>query len=956
MKRLVFIIPLMLALTLSGQIKTFKLENGLTVIVNEDSTTPSVFGSIVVKAGSVDEPEDATGLAHYLEHMLFKGSQNIGTTDWQMEKSHYEKIIELYDQLGQVPEAERETIQIKINEESLLAGKYTVNNEFSNLIQAMGGTSLNAATSYDMTYYFNVFPSFMLEKWLVLQADRFENPVFRGFQAELETVYEEKNMYSDDSFQVLFEEFNNNLYGEGNPYARSIIGLTEHLKTPSLSKLLEFYHTYYTPSNMALVLSGDIKADDAKRLVEETLGKWEPKNEIQRVKIQEPVFEKKTTVKRKLTPMPVLMMGYKGVPSGSDDTYKLAVLNSVLTNRNRTGLLDKIVLDGDVQNISVSVSSHRQAGGISIIGIPVFDGMQRSYGSLNGVEKSILKSLEQLKAGKVDDWLIESVKDELIMTFELSKESNLNYGMLLAQAYGSDRSIEEYENYIKLIQQITKNDVIEVAKRYFDTPYLAFQSMVGEPKKDKLPKPKYKPIVPATGQTSEFAKQWLDQKVAVPPFKPIDFNTDFSKGELAKGVTLFHTQYPESNIFSLTIKYGAGSAEIPGLDFSVNLMNRAGIMAQYTPYELKKEFSKLGCTVNFSNDKSYTYVTLRGKESSLARACQLLSRTYLMPSLDERQLNSLIGNQLGSRSMEVRNKDVQAQALSEYLRYGKNSSFLNRLTNAEVLELTVSKLAANFIMATQYETSVHYTGQYTYDQVKKMLTNNLAFPSNLKPSTSPVSTPTAEYAENTIYLLNNNNARQGDIYIFLSGDEYQLEQRPVIDAFNQYFGGGFNGLVLQELRELRSFAYTASANYSTPPVPKQKSMFTGYIGTQGDKTLDALNEFLRLINTMPQYPERMDNIQDYLFQATVTSSPSKRQLTQVVESWMKTGYTEDPRVKLADEYNNITFDDILKFYNQKFSDKPIAIGIVVNRKMIDRKQLNSLGKVVNLNTSKIFKY
>lgn len=956
MKRLSFLLFLFITVTLQGQISSFELGNGLTVVVNEDSTTPSIFGCIVVKAGSVDEPEEATGLAHYLEHMLFKGSQNVGTTDWDKESEHYNNIIALYDQLAEAPEGQREAIQLKINEESLKAGEYTVNNEFSNLIQAMGGTSLNAATGYDMTYYFNAFPSFMLKKWLTLQADRFENPVFRGFQAELETVYEEKNMYSDNAFAVLGEEFNQHLYGENSPYARSIIGFTEHLKTPSLSKLIDFYNTFYVPSNMALILSGDITADVAKKLVEESLGQWEFKQKINRTKIEESKITENISIKKKITPMPVLMMGYNGVKSNSEDSYKLEVLSSILSNSNNTGILDKIVLDGDLQGVSVSVTSQRQAGGITILGVPVYDGLQRSYGSLKSVEKYILAGLEQVMNGQIDDWLVESVKDEMIMSFEMSKESNLSYGMMLAQAYANDEPLEEFESYVEQINQISKEDVTAVAKKYFDAPYIAMQSLTGEPKKDKLEKPKYKPIVPAVGQSSSFAKEWLAEKVEVPPFKPIDFSNDFLNGELAPGVTLYHTDYPESNIFSLTIKYGAGSAVIPGLDFSVSLMNRAGIMAQHTPYELKKEFSKLGCTVNFSNSKSYTYVTLRGKESSLAKACQLLSRTYLMPSLDEKQINSLKGNQLGSRSMESRNKDLQSDALSEYLMYGEKSSYLNRLSNTEVLELTVSNLAAKFIEATHFETSVHYTGKLPYNKVKELLTGNLAFPSNLKPSSSPVETPMAQYDENTIYFYNNRNARQGDIYLFIPGDEYKLAQTSVINGFNQYFGGGFSGLVLQELRELRSFAYTASAYYNTPAVPNQKSMFTGYIGTQGDKTLDAINEFLRLINDMPQYPERMDNIKDYLFQATVTSSPSKRQLTQVVEGWTKAGYTEDPRLKWVNEYNELAFDDILNFYNQNLKAKPIAIGIIANRKLVDSKQLKSLGKVVNLSSSKIFKY
>jgi predicted Zn-dependent peptidase len=251
---------------------------------------------------------------------------------------------------------------------------------------------------------------------------------------------------------------------------------------------------------------------------------------------------------------------------------------------------------------------------------------------------------------------------------------------------------------------------------------------------------------------------------------------------------------------------------------------------------------------------------------------------------------------------------------------------------------------------------VHYTGQFSYKEVQDLLKSNLAFPANLKPSSSPVSTPTAQYSENTIYLLNNKNARQSDVYIFMQGEAYDLAQRHIIDAFNQYFGGGFNGLVLQELRELRSFAYTASANYSIPAVPGRKAMFTGYIGTQGDKTIDAINEFVKLINDMPQYSERMGNIKDYLFQATLSSSPSKRQLTQVVESWMKTGYTEDPRIELVKEYSSVSFDDVFDFYTKKIKTKPIAIAVVVDTKMLDKKQLGSFGKVEEVKKSKIFKY
>ncbi|MDD2196718.1 MAG: hypothetical protein PHW91_05970, partial [Bacteroidales bacterium] len=535
------------------------------------------------------------------------------------------------------------------------------------------------------------------------------------------------------------------------------------------------------------------------------------------------------------------------------------------------------------------------------------------------------------------------------------KESNSNYGMLLVQGFANDRPLSDHEKYVEIINAITKEDIVALAKKYFDAPYIAFQSLIGEPKKDKISKPDYKPIVPAQGR-SNFAKQWIDEEVGVPPFKPIDFKKDLSMSELAPGVKLFHAENPANDIFSLILVYGVGSNKIPELNFSVNLMNRAGIMALHTPYELKKEFSDLGCVVYFSNDRNNTYVRLTGKEENLAKACQLLSKSYLLPSLDEKQLNSLIGGEIGRRSYEKKDKDSQSRALRQYLIYGAKSSYLNRLTNTEVLELSVSKLAGGFIKATQYETSVHYTGKLPSDKVKGILINNLAFPSNLKPSVSNEEIPTVKYNETTIFLYNNRSVRQSDIFIYIPGEKYETSQKPIIDGFNQYFAGGFNGLVMQELRELRSLAYTAAAGYSIPSAPSQKAMLNGYIGTQGDKTQDAVNEFISLITDMPEHPERIATIKNYLEQATVNVTPSIRQRTMLVENWMDYGYDKDPRTEWVSKYKELEFSDLLSFYNTYINNKPIGIAIVANGKDVDKKELKKIGTLKRVDSNKIFKY
>ena len=955
MKKIALLMGFMLvSAALFAQLTEFKLKNGLTVIVSEDHSTPSVFGCVVVRAGSVDEPTEATGTAHYLEHVMFKGSQKLGTLNWEAEKVHYDKIIALYDQLAATPEEGRAAIQQQINEESIKASTYSINNEYQDLIQAIGGTALNASTGHDVTQYFNVFPSYQLKKWLELNADRFEAPVFRGFQAELETVYEEKNKYSDDPFSSLSDLFLKEIFGEECPYSRPIIGYSEHLKTPSISKLIKYYNTFYVPENMALVLAGDVNVEEARQLAEQTVGRWPKRPLPQRTAIQQPVLEKNRIVKNKLTPVPVVLMGFSGAASTDADRYKLEVLEGVLSNRTQTGLLDKLSLDGDAMQVSLNMVSFRQAGLIMVQGIPVFDMAQMRFSSLKTLEGNIMKTIKSLMDGQVDDWLVQSVKDNLIMTYELSKESHTNNGMILAGAFANGISLDELQSYPERIKAITKDDVIAMAKKYFDRPYLSMQSLQGTAKKDKIAKPSYKALTPAKGR-SEYAKAWLNEEVKVPEFKPIDFAKDIKQGELAKGANMYYVNNPQNDIFSLTIKYGAGTSDIRGLEHAVGLMNQAGIMAQYTPYELKREFSKLGCTVQFYASDHETFVTMRGKEANLARACQMLSRMLLMPSLDEKQMSRIIGNAIGARQVEAKNKEAQKDALSEYLYHGGASEYLNRLSNSEIQAFRVSQLAADFIKATQYETEVHYVGKSSFDVAKATISKNLAFPANLKPAMKS-ETPLANYTENTILLLNNKEARQGDVYLYVHGDEYNKQQRAVIDAFNQYFGGGFNGLVVQELRELRSFAYTASGHYRYPDYDKETSYLRGYIGTQADKVNDAIEEFVKLIAELPQHPERINNIKDYLALANISSTPSVRSKTQVVANWLDQGYTQDPRIDLLKGYKAMSFDSIMTFYNQHIKGRPIAIAIVVNTKNIDKERLKKFGKVIELKPSNVFKY
>ncbi|PKQ65635.1 hypothetical protein BZG02_01120 [Labilibaculum filiforme] len=958
MKKLLSITVLLLfiATSIMAQTTSYKLKNGLTIILNEDHQQPSIYGCIVTKSGSKDDPSDATGLAHYLEHVLFKGTSEIGTTNWEQEKVHYDKIIALYDDLEKTTvEEDINRIQKEINEESLLAGKFTIANEFSNIIQSIGGTSLNAGTGFDMTQFYNNFPAGQLEAWLEIYSNRFVHPVFRGFQAELETVYEEKNMYSDSPFSVLGEEFNSAYYGEKTPYGRPIIGFTEHLKKPSLSKLIKHYEKFYVPGNMGLILSGDFNSENAKKLIENTFGKWDAKPLPIRKPITKASLNGNKKVKIKVTPIPVAIWGFPAVESGNKDEIALDIMCRLLSNNEQTGILDKYVIDGDIQNISVGLDSKINDGLLQILSVPIFDYNQLNFTPLSAVEKMIFKGIEELKSGTFEEWTLSAIQDKMCTDFELAKESGNSTGRILASMFASHQTIEDFDKYPTKVQSVTKDDILKVANEYLTDNYLSLFSSRGKAEKDKIEKPEIKPIEPSKGSVSDFSK-----KIAIiAPLEKtpqyFDLNKDITKETIADKVNLYYNQNSKNNVFSLTLKYGVGNIEIPTLDLATSLMNKAGIMAMFTPHELKKEFAKISCSYYFSNDENYTYVTLTGQEQNLAQACQLLSRTYILPALDDKQMDQLLGSIIGSRRMEKDEKDSQSSAIEEYLKYHENSPELTRLSNEDLKSLTKSTLTADFIKATQYETSIHYVGKKPFKEVKETLMANLAIPSGLKESNSPQLIEDFNYSENTIYFLNNSDARQSDVHLVLLGENFNLDQQPIINAFNQYFGGGFNGIVLQELRELRSFAYTAQAMYSTPDITNKPAHLNGYIGVQADKTADAVTEFIKLIRELPEKPERIENIRSYLVQATLSNKPSFRYLSQNIEEWQRLGYNEDPSKSKIASYSDMTFNDILDFYKKNIQNKPIAIAIVGNKKLVDIKKLEEIAKITYLNPNKIFK-
>lgn len=960
MKKFAFIL-LVLAfsfphLLLAEGLKSFKLKNGLSVYIWEDSTQTDVFGMVAVRTGSVDDPDNYTGLAHYLEHVMFKGTERVGALDWFNEQPIYQNIIAKYDERAKESDPIKKlAIDKEINELSVSQSKISISNEFSTLVESIGGTGLNAGTSFDMTMYHNSFPEFQLERWLELYSSRLINPVFRTFQAELENVYEEYNMYSDSKSSQLSNFILSNIFA-GHPYERPIIGLGDHLKNPQLNKLIEFYDQYYVPENMALILVGDIKTEDVVKVIARKFGRLPAKPLQQIDRKPAPAIKGRKELSTSIGDNPEAMLVFNGVPENHEDKLKLQVCLEILSNGNRTGLLDKLSLDGDLMYASASLLSLNEDGRIVISAIPSYDIGQRRYESFKYVEKLLMNQIGNLKSGKIESWLLQSIKDKMCRINDLQLESSTAIGNMLANSFTCGVGIDKIINHDSIVQSITMEDINMVANKYLNDNILAIHVEQGKaPKKDKLPVgERNKAVESSLGKESSY-KTWF-ATIPTGPVNEVFINFDDVK--IAKINDLSHLYYMENKVngvFSMTLKYGAGTRLFPRLGMSISLMNDAGIMASYDAQEFKREMSMLNATCSYRCDDDYTYVVVNGEESRLQEICDLISKQILIPKLDEKQMNNIKGRLVQSRYQEFEDPDVLKSAMQEYLLYGSKSDYLVRMTEDEILNSSFSELTGDFQRATSYAAEIHYTGKRSFVDVTSILGAHLPLKVGEIASESPMNKPTTKYEQTIIYFLPCKDLRQSEIMFFINGSSFNPKSSPNYSIFNQYFDGGFGGLVLNEIREKKSMAYHASGKFEIPRRNGDNTFFFGKVGTLNEKALEAISLYMNLINDMPLVPERIPIIKDYLHKSLITDKPTFRYASQTFESYKLLGFNQDPAKFIVPAVDGMSFEDVNDFYLNNLKGKPVAIGIVGDPRLIDLKVLEKYGKVKRLNSSDLFK-
>ena len=931
--------------------KIYTLDNGLKVYMSVNKETPRIQTYIAVKVGGKNDPSETTGLAHYFEHLMFKGSQNFGTSDYAAEKPLLDEIEALFEVYRNTEdEAERAALYHKIDSVSYLASGYAIPNEYDKLMSVIGADGTNAYTSTDMTVYVEDIPSNQIENWARVEADRFMNPVLRGFHTELETVYEEKNMSLTNDFRKALENLDGMLFPD-HPYGtQTVLGTQEHLKNPSITNIKNYHKTYYVPNNMAICLSGDFDPDKMVSIIEKYFGQMQPNENLSELKLEtKSVIETPQSKDVYGIDSELLMMGWKYPGAGTDDALVASVVSYILYNGS-AGLID---LDLNQQQKVLGAQSEAytrpDAGEFILLAEP------KQGQTLEQARDLLLEEVAKLRNGEFDEAVIEGTINNLKMSQMQLMEENSDRADMYVQSFINGTDWADEVAWLDNLSKVTKQDVVDWANKYLgDNNYAVVYKRFGEDKNvQKVSAPKITPIKANRDAQSAFLAEI--QASQVDPIEPVfvDYEKDMKIFD-AEGLEVLYTENKINDIATLMYRFNIGTENDPALNLAFNYLSYLGTPTM-TAEEIAQKMYQLACSYGLYSGSSVTSITLTGLDENFPEAMKIVEDLAYNAIPDENILANMKADMLKSRADAKLNQSGCFSALQRYVFYGPEFIDKTTLSNDEIMALTSEELLSKVrnLLGCQHE--VVYYGPDSESEVSALLKENHVIAEDLKPLEKTYSTylPTPEskvymvqYDAKQIYYLQYSNR----------GEKFDMAAEPYIDMYNEYFGGGMNAIVFQEMREARGLAYSSQARLMEPSFKDDTYMYYAFIATQNDKMKTAIEAFDEIINDMPQSQAAFDVAKDALVSRMRTDRIVRSGILSKYMSDRELGITEPREKQIFETVQTLTFEDVKATQEKWVKDRTYVYGVLGDIKYLDTKYLNTLGPVQVLSLEEIFGY
>lgn len=933
--------------------RIYTLDNGLKVYMSVNRDEPRINAHIAVRVGSKNDPSSTTGLAHYFEHLMFKGTESFGTQNYSLEKpllDEIERLFEIYR--NTTDEEERTAIYHQIDSVSYEASKYAIPNEYDKLMAAIGASGTNAYTSYDVTCYTENIPSNELENWAIIQADRFANNVIRGFHTELETVYEEKNMSLTDDIGKMYDTMFASLF-RNHPYGRqTVLGSQQHLKNPSITNIKNYYKEWYVPNNMAICISGDLDPDRTIRIIEKYFGTLQPNPDLKKLtfKPEDPITEPIVTEVRGLE-SPKVLVAWRFPGANDPDNTKLGLMGEILYN-GTAGLIDI-----NVNQPQRVLSLYGGVYSLADYSVLMFIGEPRPGQTLDEVKDIILEQVDILRKGEFDESLLTATANNYKLRQMQMTESSAGMVNAYVNSFINGEDWSATVNLVDNISAITKDELVAYANTCLGDDNYVEVLKLQAPDSDieKIEKPAITPILTNRDTSSQFLRDIMAREVT--PIEPVfvDFGKDMSILTAKSGIPVLYKQNTVNGIFQLVYVFETGSNTDKLLSYAMQYLDYLGT-EDMSPVEYKQAFYNLACSYSIIPGADVTYAVVGGLAENMEEAVTLFEKLVAEASANPDALSAMKTNILQQRANAKHEQASNFRMLQMYGVYGKDNPLRTDLSERELRNLTDRTLLDRIHNLFDYEHKVLYYGPLTGGEAVSSVNALHHVPEELIPLdatkkyreqlTKENRVLLAPYESNQIYLFSFSN----------NGETYDPAKVPAATMYNAYFGGGMNGIVFQEMREARGLAYSASAYYSLPSEKDGYCIYTDFIATQNDKMTDALDAFNSIINDMPVSQNAFDIAKESLLTNIRTQRTIKSNVLWAYLEAQKLGLDYDINRDIYNSVLDYTLQDVIDFQQSTVKDRTYTICILGDPENLDLKSLEKYGKLTRLSTDEIFGY
>lgn len=932
--------------------RIYTLDNGLKVYLTVNKETPRIQTYIAVRVGGKNDPAETTGLAHYFEHLMFKGTQKFGTQNYEKEKPMLDEIERLFEVYRKTTdEAERKAIYHQIDSVSYEASKYAIPNEYDKLMAAIGANGTNAYTGFDQTVYVEDIPSNQIDNWAKIQADRFENNVIRGFHTELETVYEEKNMSLTSDGRKVYEAILSALFPD-HPYGtQTVLGTQENLKNPSITNIKNYHDVWYVPNNMAICMSGDFDPDQTIEIINKYFGHLKPNPELPKLPVTHESPIKAPVVKEILgVDAENVTLGWRfpGAASAEED---LLNLTGEIINNGKAGLLDV-----DLVQQQKVLSCYAGTYGMSDYNAFVMSGRPKQGQTLDEVKDLFLAEIDKLKKGDFDEDLLEAAINNYKLMQMYRLDNNDSRADMFVSAFINGIDWKDEVAQLDRLSKVTKQQIVDFSNKYFGDNYAIVYKREGkDPNEKKMEKPKITPIVMNRDSSSAFLKEI--QLAEVAPIEPVflDYEKDLQKLTAKSDIPVLYKQNMTNDIFSLMYVFEMGNNNDKAMGTAFEYMKYLGT-SKKSLQEINEEFYRLACYFSVFPGSDRTYVMLEGLKENMPKAMALFEEILADAQVNKEAYDNLAGDILKKRSDAKLNQSQNFNKLIQYAIWGPQSPATHVLSTADLQQMNPQELVDRIHKINSYEHKILYFGPETPQALLDLIKQYHNVPEKLNPVPAEAEFK-QQITEGNKVLLAQYDAKQ--IYysaVSNRGEKFDPAIQPTLNMYNEYFGGGMNAIVFQEMRESRGLAYSAGAYLISPSKLKYPYVYRTFIATQNDKMIDALKAFDDIINNMPESEKAFNLAKDALITRLRTERITKSDVLWSYLGAQDLGLNVDSRKELYQKVPSMTLADIKAFQEKWVKGRKYTYCVLGDEKDLDLKSLEQYGPITRLSKEEIFGY